>query len=100
MTDDQRPARGVSAQEFFAAGVDGGSMTAAHHATLVAYSTVHRASRGEPVSLATARKLEKWSRGLGADVFISALLTLDLTDAGNGDEGDEDGVPAGPEVAA
>lgn len=75
---DSKPARGVTAQKFFAAGVEGGSMTDAHHATRIAYSTVHRASRGDGVSLATARALEKWSQSLGANIFISALATLDI----------------------
>lgn len=78
MTDDTKPARGVTAQEFFALGIEGGSMTDAHHATRIAYSTVHRASRGDGVSLATARALEKWSQAIGGEVFISALATLDI----------------------
>lgn len=78
MIDDTAPARGVTAQEFFAAGIEGGSMTAAHLATKVAYSTIHRASKGDGISLKTARELERWSRSLGAEIFISAVLTLDV----------------------
>jgi len=78
MTDDTRTAQGITAQEFFAAGIEGGSMTDAHHATRIAYSTVHRASNGGGISVATARALETWSRALGRDLFISAAATLGI----------------------
>lgn len=78
--DGQQPARGVSAQEFFAAGVPGGTMTAAHLATRIAYSTVHRAANGKGISVATARELESWSKGLAAAVYINASATLRIDD--------------------
>lgn len=101
MTEDTKPARGVTAREFFAAGVEGGSMTAAHLATAIAYSTIHRASKGDGISLKTARELEKWSRGLGAEVFISALLTLDIVGVSDdeADIGTADTIPPPARVA-
>ncbi len=89
MSDLSSPARGVTAQQFFAAEVPGGTMTAAHRATSVAYSTIHRASKGLGVSVATARELEKWSRGLGAEVFISAAATLDLAAGPDADDAED-----------
>lgn len=70
--------RGVTAQEFFAAGLPGVTLTDAHHATRIAYSTIHRASKGGGIHANSARELEAWSRGLGLPVFISAAATLGL----------------------
>jgi len=71
--------RGLSAREYFAEAPTG-ALTAAHLATGIAYSTVHRASKGDGVNLKTARELEKWSRGLNGPTYISALATLGVHD--------------------
>lgn len=68
----------MPAQEFFAAEIPGGTMTDAHVATRIAYSTIHRAKRGESIHHGTAAELERWSRGLGAELHISAAATLGL----------------------
>lgn len=76
MVPDDTAARGLSAQEFFARALPGANMTEAQLATRIAYSTIHRASKGEPVSARTAFALERWSRDLGIGVFISAVACL------------------------
>lgn len=73
-----RSSRGVSARDFFRAAIPGGTMTAAHYATKISYTTIHRAASGAAVSPTTAKALERWSRELGADLVISAALTLGL----------------------
>lgn len=78
--DESNPTapRGVSAEEFFSASIPGGSMTQAHYDTRIAYTTIHRAAHGAPVSASTAKALERWSRDLGVELYISAAATLRL----------------------
>lgn len=79
MSDDM-PKRGVTAREFFAAGYEGGTLTAAHIATSIAYTTIHRASRGIDVRADKLRELERWSMGVegahAAGVYLSAAATM------------------------
>jgi hypothetical protein len=77
--DDRPQPRGVTAQEFFAARIEGGSMTEAHRSTGIAYSTVFRAAKGDGVNVKTAKALEQWSRGVGGALFISASATLGVS---------------------
>ena len=81
MPDDiPTPARGMTAQEFFAAGLEGASMTAAHCSTRIAYTTIHRASRGIDVRADKLRELERWSLSVegarSAGVYLSAAATM------------------------
>lgn len=67
--------RGVTPQEFFALNLADGTMTAAHHHTRLAYSTVHRASTGAVVSVDAARRLAAWS--LTVPAALTARVTID-----------------------
>lgn len=82
--------RGLTAAEFFARGFKGGTMTAAHLATGIAYSTIFRAKEGGGVGRKTAKALAAWSKTVeGTDgSFISAARTLGLDDVD--DESTED----------
>lgn len=79
---DTPTARGLTPQGFFALSLEGGSMTDAHHATRLAYSTVHRAAQGTLVSAAVARDLAAWSAGVAsaqaAGVCIDAAMACGL----------------------
>ena len=81
--------RGLSAAEFFARGFKGGTMTAAHHATGIAYSTIFRAKEGGPVGRKTAKALAAWSKTVAdtEGAVISAARTLGLD---GDDEGDDE----------
>jgi hypothetical protein len=74
--------RRLSPAQFFDLALDGGSMTAAHLATGIAYSTVHRAGKGGGISVDTAKALSKWSKGVpaaaAAGVYIDAAVALGL----------------------
>ena len=80
-------ARGpLTAVEFFALGLDGGDMSAASRGTSLAYTTVHRASKGPVRDVDTAKRLASWSRSLpaakAAGVWIDAARALGLDDSG------------------
>jgi hypothetical protein len=70
--------------QFFDLGLDGATMTAAQLATRVAYSTIHRARCGGPISVETAKALAEWSRSLTSaqerGVCIDAALAVGITD--------------------
>ena len=70
----------LTAVEFFARRMSGCSITDAHRATGIAYTTIHdlaHAHVGTP-RIETLRKLEAWSRAVGAThgVYLSASKTL------------------------
>lgn len=79
----------MSAQQFFASGIEGVTITAAQVGTGLAYTTVLRArDSGETCNTATARELERWSRefapAVEAGAWIDAAMTLGLLGAGVG----------------
>lgn len=71
--------------EFFALALAGGTMNDAHYQAGIAYSTVHRAKRGETISVDTAAKLDAWSRTVAeaakAGAWIDAGRTLGIGSA-------------------
>ena len=58
-------------------------MQDAHHATRIAYSTIHaHAKAGDPVSRHTANRLQEWSyAATGGEVWISAAIAAGIADA-------------------
>ena len=72
----------LTAVEFFALGLDGGDMSAASRGTGLAYTTVHRASKGPVRDVDTAKRLAAWSRTIpsaqAAGVWIDAARSLGL----------------------
>jgi len=83
--DTNRSMAGLTAHAFFARGLAGCSMSDAHLATGLAYSTVNDVAKQHHESaprIDTLKRLERWSRDAGAQhgVYISAALTLGLVD--------------------
>jgi len=73
------PIRGLSPAEYFRDAPSRATMTAAHRATGIAYSTIHRASRGTPLSAPTAEALSAWSRTVDrAGIVIDAALAAGI----------------------
>ena len=80
--DDFSPKGPLTAAEFFDLGIEGGDMSAASRSTGLAYTTVHRASKGPVRDVDTAKRLAVWSRTVPAandrGVWIDAARSLGL----------------------
>lgn len=92
---DEPPQSGpLTAAEFFALHIEGGDMSAASRHTALAYTTVHRASKGLVRDVDTAKALAAWSRTVptaqAAGVWIDAVRSLGLDVA--------DDAPVAPEA--
>jgi hypothetical protein len=98
--DRPKPPEALSAQDFFARDLPGCSMTDAHLATRIAYSTVLDIAHGKcSPRVKTVKRLEQWSREAAAahGIYLSAARTLGL-DAPHNDSTVADGADAGHAV--
>lgn len=81
---EQTEPKPLTAEEFFAASLPGCSLTDAHRATGISYTTINDISKGrvETPRKRTLRALQEWSKKAGAphSVFISAALVLSVDD--------------------